>query len=297
DRVDHRPPIVRRPWLRSVSLRGSLVLTRQRHRVPIVRRTSRRLIADAFTKIGLATPALRVYEMLLSAARTQKEIGDQPFPLPPPRLRVLVAGRPSADWFLASGERAAEAVLDVAGPLAGQRILEFGCGCGRVLRHLVATGADVYGCDYNAKLLTWCQENLPGTYSINSPKPPLPYPDGFFDVVYTISVFTHLARDHQQPWLAELARITSRDGSVLITTQGNAYRSELRADELAVFESGDAVARREKASGLNLCSIYHPPTLVEQLARSAGLDCERSLEARVFRLDLHVLRKYPSMEE
>lgn len=64
-------------------------------------RKSRRRIADVLTKIGLATPALRAYETLLSAARAQEEVGDQPFPLPPAKLRVLVAGSASAQWFLA----------------------------------------------------------------------------------------------------------------------------------------------------------------------------------------------------
>lgn len=95
---------------------------------------------------------------------------------------------------------------------------------------------------------------------------------------------------------SELARITRRDGLVLLTTQGNAYRSELEADELALFHSGALVARREKASGLNLCFVYHPPTAIQRLATSASLECERSLDARVVRLDLHALRKRPPMD-
>jgi hypothetical protein len=55
------------------------------------------------------------------------------------------------------------------------------------------------------------------SFTVIKPFPPAPYEDGYFDFVYGISVFTHLDEDAQFKWLAELARITRRDGIVAVT--------------------------------------------------------------------------------
>ena len=75
-------------------------------------------------------------------------------PLPPDVLRLMVAGTDDAEWFLTAGRRAAEslaAVLAKAGVALHQcrRVLDFGCGCGRVIRHLRHLPADLHGCDTN----------------------------------------------------------------------------------------------------------------------------------------------------
>jgi SAM-dependent methyltransferase len=73
-------------------------------------------------------------------------------------------------------------------------ILDFGCGLGRVLRRLPdLTGAQLFGCDYNRKLIVWCRANLPfAEFSTNELERKLKYDDHSFDFVYALSVFTHL---------------------------------------------------------------------------------------------------------
>src|SRR5438445_1248741 len=54
-------------------------------------------------------------------------------------------------------------------------VLDFGCGCGRVIRHW-PSGPTLYGCDYNPALVEWCQTNLPfAQFALNNLTPPLPY--------------------------------------------------------------------------------------------------------------------------
>ena len=52
------------------------------------------------------------------------------------------------------------------------------------------------------------------------PTPPTRYPAAFFDVVYSVSLFTHLDEPSQDQWLEELARILKPGGVLLVTTHG-----------------------------------------------------------------------------
>lgn len=104
------------------------------------------------------------------------------------------------------------------------RILDFGCGCGRVasrMRYLFPA-AHFFGTDIDHETIGWCQANLSAVadFSANPPMPPLPYPDEHFDLVYSVSVFTHLPEEMQFAWLEELRRITKPGGWLLLTVHG-----------------------------------------------------------------------------
>ena len=100
-------------------------------------------------------------------------------------------------------------------------MMDFGCGCGRVTRHLKDLPGNVHGSDYNPHLVHWCAEHLPfGEFRTNDAEPPLPYDDDFFDFLYSISIFTHLDEPLQVPWMHELARVVRPGGLLLITVMG-----------------------------------------------------------------------------
>ena len=102
----------------------------------------------------------------------------------------------------------------------GKRILDFGCGAGRTLRHFLgeAERAEFHGCDIDAPSIAWATEHLspPLHFFENAEEPSLPPPDAFFDLVYGFSVFTHLT-DHWAGWLLELHRVLKPDGLLLLT--------------------------------------------------------------------------------
>jgi ubiquinone/menaquinone biosynthesis C-methylase UbiE len=156
-------------------------------------------------------------------------------PVPPAALRYRVHGDLDRDSFLETGRQCS---LDVRTALAGvgrdlesfRRILDFGCGCGRTLRWFAAWSerASLHGADIDADAIRWCQGAIRfARFTVNSDRPPLGYPDHSFDLVYAISVFTHLPEALQSSWLAELRRVTQPAGFVLLTVRGSSYAARL----------------------------------------------------------------------
>ncbi|MGE5168832.1 MAG: class I SAM-dependent methyltransferase [Rudaea sp.] len=141
--------------------------------------------------------------------------------------RFRVIGDRDLRGFLVSGatdyQRLSRALVEVAGrPLhAFANVLDWGVGCGRVARHMPqARAAALTGCDIDHDNVTWCAANLAGTFVASRLVPPLPFDAGAFDLVYGISVFTHLREPLQLRWLEELARVTRSGAYLLMTTHG-----------------------------------------------------------------------------
>lgn len=226
-----------------------------------------RRAADVLDRAGLADPAFRLFERL-QAVGAREATPDDGLRLPPPYLRVLTAGAADADAFLALGRRAADefaALAEAHGrPLDGADVLEFGCGCGRVARRLIVrTGARLTGTDLNPRLVAWCRANLPGRWLDNGPQPPLDFADHSFDVVYALSVFTHLYDASARAWLAELARVT-RPGGLALLTVFDAENDPSLVEALA--RDGFAV-RRRGAEGSNLmCGYFSADGFAERAA-------------------------------
>jgi ubiquinone/menaquinone biosynthesis C-methylase UbiE len=106
------------------------------------------------------------------------------------------------------------------------KILDFGCGCGRVISWFqqLCPEYQYYGTDIDSSAVEWCQSNLSdiANFSVNPHLPASCYQDNYFDLIYSISVFTHLPEDMQFAWLAELSRITKPGGYLLLTTHDEA---------------------------------------------------------------------------
>jgi SAM-dependent methyltransferase len=107
-------------------------------------------------------------------------------------------------------------------------VLDWGCGCGRVARFLFPGLKEPHGIDIDADNIEWCRQNLPGKFQLVSLDPPTRLPAGYFDLIYGISIFTHLSASDEIKWLEELARITAPGGYVLVTVHG--YTSWLLND-------------------------------------------------------------------
>lgn len=109
-------------------------------------------------------------------------------------------------------------------PKCGDRILDFGCAAGFMIRHLHAiaednaSGGEVWGVDMSGPHIEWCQRHLmpPFRFAISSSFPSLPFPDEYFDLAYCGSVFSHIG-ESCDAWLLELARIIRPGGRLYLT--------------------------------------------------------------------------------
>jgi ubiquinone/menaquinone biosynthesis C-methylase UbiE len=180
-----------------------------------------------------------------------------------------VDGHGDADGFMSDSAHAAHMIRDtLAG--AGVRleelgsVLDFGCGCGRVARNWAGlSGPELHGCDYNPQLVEWCRDNLPFMrVRVNAPAPPSPYDDDSFDLVYAISILTHLTEPQALAWMADLRRILKPGGLLLLTLHGDAFTKRLGADERERYERGEVVVQRSGTAGMNVCAAYHPASYV-----------------------------------
>jgi len=181
-------------------------------------------------------------------ARRRRETG---LPIPPTRLRFRVAGRRGAASFLEVGRRCRDdleaALSGVGRPLGSfERILDFGCGCGRTLSFMSDLAGSVHGCDIDAQAIRWCARNLRfAEFRVNAPEPPSPYGDGAFDLVYSISVLTHLPEELGLRWIEDLRRVTAPGGIVAVTTHGRATWNRLTAEEIEGVERDGFLFRRD----------------------------------------------------
>jgi SAM-dependent methyltransferase len=123
-------------------------------------------------------------------------------PDPGEELIARVAGSSDRAWFFSSGRESVgelKRTLAIAGRTLDSftSILDFGCGCGRMLLWMKELGSTsmLYGTDVDAEAIAWCHEHIPyARVTVNDADPPLPYPDGAFDLVFNHSVFTSAAR-------------------------------------------------------------------------------------------------------
>ena len=218
----------------------------------------KRRLLRLLQRLGLIGPAFRAYERAV-ALRPQTVAPTDGVPLPPRRLMVRVAGTADADWFLRSGRAAYDAIGAHVDLQQTRDVLDFGCGCGRVTRYFRDHPGSVAGSDVNGEAVAWCSDNLRfGRFAENGLAPPLTFADETFDLVYALSVFTHLTEDLQLAWRDELRRVLRPGGRVLITTHGSSYVPRLDDGERERFERGELVVRWGEVVGSNLCSAYHP---------------------------------------
>ena len=258
----------------------------------------RRSVLDLFDRLHLARPAVRLYETALAAKSSLSgpTAADDGLPLPPARMRAQVGPlHADARFFLESGKHNSELIrslvpLDEIGAL-----LDWGCGCGRVLRHWrTLEDTRVHGCDINPKMVAWCNEHLRfANAKVNALSPPLPYADQSFELVYAFSVMTHLSEELQHEWVAECQRLLKPGGYFLFSTLGEYYvsRDRLTPEEQRSFGQGRLVVLYERSAGSSLCSAYHPHAYVErELARDFDVVSFRPA-ADDGRHDIHLLRK------
>lgn len=163
-------------------------------------------------------------------------------PLPPPELAAYILGDaklPEAralEAYEEQGRAIRDGIIALLGDdwsFEGRRVLDFGCGAGRVLRQFLdlADTAELCGCDIDPACVAWLEDHLspPVQVVLSHESPPLPWADGHFDLIYAISVFSHLA-DTWSAWLVELHRLLAPGGLFVATVMGSAFSEEIAGE-------------------------------------------------------------------
>lgn len=149
---------------------------------------------------------------------------------PPPALRNWVSGTESLDDFQFIGDIVAGHARGFGLVAAGCRVLDIGCGCGRVARHFLDDPLASYaGVDRSPDMVAWCQQVIGGTDprfrfsyipvrctyeavdgskgSVDAAEFRFPFANGSFDSFLLSSVFTHMEADGIEAYLTEMHRM------------------------------------------------------------------------------------------
>lgn len=211
---------------------------------------------------------------LAHARGNRKFLAEHPEAILPPRFLMydayghvdyrtyFRAGRPVAEYLAATAARH----LGGATPVS---VCEWGCGPARILRHLpglLPAGSRVFGTDYNAKTIEWCAAHLKRiTFRLNDLAPPLPFSTGELDLLYAVSVLTHLSEDMQHAWLAECVRVVRPGGLILLTVHGDRCTGGLSPHERQSYEAGRLVVRGSVREGSRTFTAYQSPRFMSEV--------------------------------
>jgi SAM-dependent methyltransferase len=193
-------------------------------------------------------------------------------PVPSPRLLFLVTNSFNKELFYDIGALGAECIRRILKKNKVDintfgSILDFGCGCERILRHWkTLNGPKIYGSDYNPSLADWRQKSLPfAEVKQNKLSGELDYENEKFDFIYAISVFTHLSEDLQYFWINELTRVLKPGGYLLMSVHATTCTFIGRPPWVRQkFESGQLVVLESERAGTNFCNAYHPEAYIRK---------------------------------
>ncbi len=172
-----------------------------------------------------------------------------------PHIRALLPDVPDPSlqelWNGASGARlAAQSAafyerlrVRCGRPLDGARVLDFGCGWGRLTRFLARDVAPgwLYGCDPVQGILDVCRTTrVPAVLARSDFVPDrLPF-DGPFDLAYAFSVFTHLSERAHDHCLNALHAALAPGGTLIVTVRPHEYlRFNAVLHHLATVPAGE----------------------------------------------------------
>jgi SAM-dependent methyltransferase len=263
----------------------------------------RRLARELLRKANLLASCRRAYRLLAGGARNAGWLllGERKangMPVPSPRLCFRSAASYSTSHFVASGQAGIDSIehlLERTGsPLTRfRRLLDLGCGSGRIFRHLPASiQTSAVGVDIDREAVRWCARNLPGSFLCSRLSMPLPLEPASFDLVLAVAVVCHLNLAHQKQLLSEMERILEPGGTALVTIKGESRRREIPADLLNDFDGEIPVVVEPEHSGSRYCLAYHPGESLQRLLPPGLTLLERvPLGSRDTRQDACLLQK------
>ena len=200
-----------------------------------------------------------------------------PDDIPVPDAYPDLIHQPTAAEFLETGRIVVESMRRILAAdgfafVAGQRVLDFGCFNGRLLRWLLdeaRAGVEFWGVDIDAHAIEWVAARMspPFQFAVTTTEPHLPFPQDHFDLIYAGSVFTHMA-DLAVAWLLELKRVLKPGGRAYLTFNDEVTIARI-LEQMAGLLRRAEVPRSDRQSGRDAgrgqLPLHRPDALREHL--------------------------------
>jgi SAM-dependent methyltransferase len=208
--------------------------------------------------------------------------------VPPRRMQRVGAGD-----FAEVGEEYLGHLVELCGLTPRERVLDAGCGIGRLARPLAAylgPRGSYTGFDVDAQGIAWCREryaHLPGfafthadlrnrRYNPGGGGDPLafrfPYDDASFDVAVMASLLTHLVAPEARHYLAETRRVLAPAGRLLASMFVLDGEAPAAAPAPAIAFGAPRAGMALADPGMPEEAVAYERAWVEQALRDAGLE-------------------------
>lgn len=154
-----------------------------------------------------------------------ERISPEPNLIPPPELMRSEGVRTLEEWFR-RGEEWSTLLRAYANISRARAVLEIGCGLGDValaLRDVLPKSSTYDGLDLGREKIEFLRGTLTPAYpnfrfnfAEGGGQHRLPYEDATFDVIFTVSAFTHLLPEAAATVLAEIKRVLAPSGQCVL---------------------------------------------------------------------------------
>jgi 2-polyprenyl-3-methyl-5-hydroxy-6-metoxy-1,4-benzoquinol methylase len=196
------------------------------------------------------------------ASNTVFKKNNPGFHIPPDSL-LFETGSLHYHSYQNSGQEAAaeiESLCKIFGNSPIQAILDWGCGVGRVTRHLpdYFPGAKITGADVNPSCIQWLQNYIQGIEWIQSSNVPfVETVSGQYDLIIALSVLTHLPANEQANWLNKLHSLLNAQGLVWLSTHGKTYLHQLTHQQKKQLSEQGILTLGADKKGSRQMRTYH----------------------------------------
>ncbi len=237
----------------------------------------KQFVSSIIRKAGLASfadKARYAFNYLAHYQHNKKFVAAHPEFVFPPAYFIYETYTLDLKDYYEDGKQTATEIIDL---LKGYvdinskdfQLLDWGCGPARVLRHMPALlnlESKLFGCDYNASYINWCSKAIPGIGFIrNDLQPPVQLPSNSMNIIYGLSIFTHLSEANHLAWIDELYRLLKPGGVILVTTQGDRFKHKLLPEEISAFEKAELVVRAFENEGHRMYAAFQPEQYMKRV--------------------------------
>ena len=189
----------------------------------------------------------------------------------PPDSLLFETGSLHYHSYQKSGQEAAHEIVSLCKVFSNSpihSILDWGCGTGRVTRHLpdYFPGAKITGADVNPSCIEWLQNNIPDIqWILSNATDRGENLIGSYDLIIALSVLTHLPANEQANWLNKLHSLLNPQGLVWLSTHGKSYMHQLTHQQKKQLSEQGILTLGAIKIGSRQMRTYHSYSGMQQL--------------------------------